>query len=171
MTGAVEPRIYVACLASYNSGILYGRWIDADQDADVIREEIADMLKGSPEPGAEEWAIHDHEGFHPYKVSEYESIDDIARLAEGIREHGRVFPALVEHLGDLDDAAVAMRDCYHGEWNSLDEYVEDYYRSGHKIPESLEYYVDWEAMARDWEMNGEIYSVEANGKIHVFSNC
>ena len=24
-----EIRIYVACLASYNGGILYGRWIDA----------------------------------------------------------------------------------------------------------------------------------------------
>ena len=33
-TTTTTPKIYVACLASYNAGILHGRWIDADQDAD-----------------------------------------------------------------------------------------------------------------------------------------
>ncbi len=36
-----NPRIYVACLAAYNNGYLHGAWIDADQDADEIRDEIA----------------------------------------------------------------------------------------------------------------------------------
>ena len=57
------PRIYVACLASYNSGILYGAWIDADQEPDAIMEEVSAMLKASPEEGAEEWAIHDYDNF------------------------------------------------------------------------------------------------------------
>lgn len=56
------PRIYVACLASYNAGILHGRWIDAT-DAEVIHEGIEDMLSESQEPIPEEWAIHDYEGF------------------------------------------------------------------------------------------------------------
>ena len=42
-TDTDTPRIYVACLASYNAGILHGEWIDAT-DADVIREAIANML-------------------------------------------------------------------------------------------------------------------------------
>ena len=37
------PRIYVASLSDYNAGHLHGRWIDADQDPDAIREEIAAM--------------------------------------------------------------------------------------------------------------------------------
>jgi hypothetical protein len=33
-----SPRIYVACLASYSSGILHGVWIAADQDpADIYQ--------------------------------------------------------------------------------------------------------------------------------------
>ena len=28
----LTPRIYVACLASYNAGKLVGQWVDADQD-------------------------------------------------------------------------------------------------------------------------------------------
>ena len=38
-------KIYVACLASYNNGILYGKWINALQDKDEIYHDIFDMLQ------------------------------------------------------------------------------------------------------------------------------
>ncbi len=53
------PKIYVDCLSAYNAGTLHGSWIDANQDAEDIHEEIQEMLSESPEPVAEEWAIHD----------------------------------------------------------------------------------------------------------------
>jgi antirestriction protein len=40
---ADRPRIYVACIASYNAGILHGRWIDVT-DPDDIWERVAAML-------------------------------------------------------------------------------------------------------------------------------
>lgn len=43
-------RIYVACLASYNNGVLYGRWIDASDDVDAMQEEVNAMLRGSRFP-------------------------------------------------------------------------------------------------------------------------
>lgn len=43
-------RIYAACLASYNSGVLHGRWIDADSDVDTMQAEISAMLRESPFP-------------------------------------------------------------------------------------------------------------------------
>lgn len=44
-------RIYVACLASYNNGVLHGDWIDLEgMDADGVREEIATILRESPHP-------------------------------------------------------------------------------------------------------------------------
>ena len=36
---------------------------DATKEPDEIRAEVEAMLSGSPEPIAEEWALHDHEGF------------------------------------------------------------------------------------------------------------
>lgn len=45
-----ERRIYVACLASYNSGVLHGRWIDASEDVDAMQEEVNAMLRASPYP-------------------------------------------------------------------------------------------------------------------------
>jgi len=56
---AQEYRIYVASLSDYNAGRLHGAWIDATQDADEIEAEVQEMLAASPEPIAEEWAIHD----------------------------------------------------------------------------------------------------------------
>jgi antirestriction protein len=47
MTTQTTPKIYVACLAAYNAGYLHGDWIDADQDADDIYQEIRDMLSRS----------------------------------------------------------------------------------------------------------------------------
>ncbi|MEO0467721.1 MAG: antirestriction protein ArdA, partial [Pseudomonadota bacterium] len=51
------PRIYVACLAAYNNGRLHGRWIDAT-DPHEVWQQVSAMLAASPEPDAEEWAIH-----------------------------------------------------------------------------------------------------------------
>ena len=89
------PRIYVACLAAYNSGILYGEWIRADQTSDDIRDEIQTMLAASPIKGSEEWAIHSFEGFFDKTLSEYEDLDTVANLAEFIIKHGDLGGALL----------------------------------------------------------------------------
>lgn len=73
------PRIYAACLASYNAGSLHGEWIDAT-DADEIREGIENMLSESRQPIAEEWAIHDYENFGGLRLSEYADLDKVAEL-------------------------------------------------------------------------------------------
>lgn len=47
-------RIYIACLASYNNGVLHGDWIDLEgMDADGVREGIAAILRESPHPNVE----------------------------------------------------------------------------------------------------------------------
>ncbi len=170
------PRIYVACLAAYNNGKLHGTWIDADQDADTIREAIAEMLKTSPEPGAGEWAIHDHEGFSGYPISEMESIDDVARIAELIGEHGAIFGELLAHKGGaeyLDSAEETMRDGYGGEWDSLEDYAANVAEDTgalENVPESLRCYIDFAAWGRDMEYGGDIFTIETGGKVHVFDN-
>ena len=91
MNDTETPRIYAACLSSYNCGKLYGEWIDCDQDSDEIMTEIKAMLSRSPMNGyeaCEEWAIHDYEGFKGVRISEYEGIDRVAELAQALAEHG-----------------------------------------------------------------------------------
>ncbi|WP_415288137.1 antirestriction protein ArdA [Brevundimonas sp. S1H14] len=166
------PRIYVACLAAYNNGYLHGDWIDADQDADQIRDEIAAMLARSPVEDAEEYAIHDYGGFEGVTISEYASIDSVARMAAFISEHGALGAGLLKQFsGDMDQAESTLEDCYHGQFASLADYMEELTTESVTIPEALRYYVDWEGMARDAEMGGDLFTIEtAYGEVHVFSN-
>lgn len=53
MNTNTEQRLYVACLASYNNGILHGEWIDAASDADEMQEEVNRILRASPYPNVE----------------------------------------------------------------------------------------------------------------------
>lgn len=167
-----NPRIYVACLAAYNNGFLHGAWIDADQDADEIRDAIAAMLARSPVEHAEEYAIHDYEGFEGVSISEYAGIDNVARIAAFIAKHGALGAGLLDQFsGDMDQAESTFEDCYHGQFASLADYMEELTTESVTNPEALRYYVDWEGMARDAEMGGDLFTIEtADGEVHVFSN-
>ena len=96
-----DIQIYVACLASYNNGMLYGAWIDANQDAYAIYDAVQAMLAGSPVTEAEEWAIHDYEGFEGIRLSESESFAEVAELAAFVAEHGKIGAELINHLGSI----------------------------------------------------------------------
>ncbi|WP_028284479.1 antirestriction protein ArdA [Oceanicaulis alexandrii] len=164
-----EIRIYVACLAAYNNGRLHGRWIDAAQDADDIRAEISDMLAASPIPKAEEWAIHDHEGFEGAPISECHGIDSVADLAAFIAEHGALGGKLIEHYGgDLDEARTAIEDHYAGEYASLAEFAQELTEQSTTVPKCLDFYIDYERMGRDMALC-DVFAVEtAFNELHIF---
>lgn len=163
-----DIRIYVACLAAYNNGVLHGRWIDADQDADDIRSDITAMLKASPIADAEEHAIHDYEGFKGVSLSEYHGIDEIAALAAFIAEHGELGAELFKHYGDVDTAEAALEDDYCGEYRSLANYAEQLTEETTSIPENLRFYIDYEAMARDMAINDVLVIETGFECVHVF---
>ena len=122
----ITPKIYVASLSDYNAGRLHGVWIDATEGMEAISIEIEAMLAASPEPGAEEYAIHDYEGFGPVRLLEYESLADVAAIAAGIQQHGHAFAVWADHLrstadrwhSDLDQ----FEECFIGRWDSLADY-------------------------------------------------
>ena len=82
-------RIYVACLAAYNNGHLHGEWIEVTDEASIW-EAVQAMLFASPIDEAEEWAIHDYEGFEGAQVGEYFSFESVVKLADYIRERGEL---------------------------------------------------------------------------------
>lgn len=167
-----EPKIYVACLAAYNNSYLHGEWIDADQGAWAIYDEIAKMLKASPIADAEEWAIHDYEGFEGLRISEYAGIESVAEMAAFIAEHGKLGAELIAHFGELEEAREAISERYHGEFTDLAHYVQGITEECMTIPEGLRYYIDWQAMARDAEMSGDLITIQtAHDEIHVFAGC
>lgn len=165
-----SPQIYVACLAAYNNGILHGRWIDANQCASDIYREIHEMLADSPIKDAEEFAIHDFDGFSSANLGEYESIETIAELAVFITEHGELGAELFNYYS-IEDAERLLEESYHGAYDSEVDFAhaifDDCYSNA--IPENLQYYFDYDAFARDLFIN-DYFTVEAAGQTHVFSN-
>jgi len=159
----------VACLAAYNNGHLHGRWIEANQDFDDIQSDIATMLATSPISNAEEWAIHDFEGFEGAEIGEYTSIETVIKLAEFVSEHGELGGKLLAHFGgDLEDAEAAFEN-YAGQHMSLADFVQELTEETTEIPQSLVYYIDYAAMARDMELNGDLFTIELGFEdVHVF---
>ncbi len=172
-TDALNPRIYVACLAAYNAGKLHGNWIDANQEPDDIMADIQEMLVASPEPDAEEWAIHDYEGFESLSLSEYESTERVSELAAFIEEHGELGAQVMNYYGhSLDEARQALGENYCGEYQSLEDYAEQFAEDCgylNQVPENLRSYIDFERMGRDMELGGDIFTVELGfQQLHVF---
>ena len=164
-----EPRIYVADLAAYNNGILHGVWIDAALDLDDIQEAVAKMLADSPEDDAEEYAIHDYEGFGSYRVSEYEGLKGVQEVACFIEEHGELGAELLAHFSDMEEAQTAIDENYQGQHSSLADYAQEFTEETSEVPKHLEFYIDYEKMGRDWEMSGDIFTIQtAHDEVHVF---
>lgn len=169
------PRIYVASLSDYNAGRLHGRWIDATQGYENVSEEVREMLANSREGIAEEFAIHDYEGWGPLHLSEYENLETVCHLAEGIEEHGLAFAHLAAVLDPSEWTSLDRFDeLYRGQWDSTADYAEELLRDmGIDLdaigPEILQPYisVDLDAFGRDLAYDLVICE-DPNGGVHVF---
>lgn len=97
-------------------------------------------------------------------------MSDDTQLPDGVDESEREpFEVWVHNGNDADDAD-GFRDAYAGEWGNLATYVEEVTRDLHQIPDWLEYYVDWELMARDWDLNGDVWTENTTSGFYVFRN-
>lgn len=172
-----RPRIYVASLSDYNAGESHGAWIDADQDRDALAGDIDRMLAGAPTPGAEEYAIHDYDGFFGIQLHEYENLDTVSRLARGIAHHGAAFAVLAQHKGldDLDAVDQAIRNGYHGVCTSIEDFVDDIAEDMDvehlidSLPENYRPYVTFDRKRLTDEVKARFLFLEgANGTLHVF---
>ena len=158
-TSQSDIRIYVACLAAYNNGHLHGVWINADQEAEAVYEAVRAMLATSPIDDAEEYAIHDFEGFEGYPLSECEGIEQVCEIASFISEHGKLAAGLLEHYGCLSDARRALEDHYAGRFDSVADFAQDLTDQTQDVPDHLGFYIDYDAMARDMLIS-DIFVIE-----------
>lgn len=172
MSNTVTPSIYVACLSAYNNGKIHGKWINCDYTtADKIQEQIDAILAASPEPDAEEYAIHDYEGFGSYKVSEHEDLEDLVKLADLIEEHGEVALALTKQEVHIDRIELLATDGFLGEYRSKDDWAEQWLTDTGILPDNqmVRNYFNYEAFARDCELNGDVQFVEVGmNRVLVF---
>jgi antirestriction protein len=128
-------------------------------------------------PSAEEWAIHDFEGFEGIKLSEWESFVTVAALAELLEEHGEAFAAWYDNdhrdERERDEWGEQFAEQYAGTARTLEEWCEDAADSWgllEDLPENLRRFFDFEKYAREMQMGGDIWTAEGGDGVHVFWN-
>lgn len=164
------PRVWVACLASYNAGRLIGEWVDAT-DVDNLHEAkgrvSAEAVKAAKAAGEypvyfgdpEEFAIHDYDGFGSLSstLGEYPDWETVANVGALIEAHGEAFLAYLEacevDLGEVTEDG--FHEAYGGEFDSEENYARDYVDScgwagaSKEVLDALDPYLDWESIARE----------------------
>ena len=174
-----KPRIYVACLAAYNAGQLHGGWINCDVSAEEIGKAVKEILQYSPQAKYQacvEWAIHDCEGFGGITLSESESFETVAELAEAISKEGEAFATFYDcnTYDSVEDALEKFSENYLGEFETEKDFAEEQLNENGTIEAVKEaglaaYYIDFEAVARDW-FCGDYWSSQApGGRVYVYS--
>ena len=97
-------------------------------------------------------------------------METVSALASFIVGHDELGAAVLAHIsGDIDDANRLLEECYHGEYDSEEDFAISLAEDTMTIPEHLSYYIDYEKMARDLFIS-DYFSIEINHKTHVFSN-
>ena len=132
--------------------------------------EVCSTCNGTGEvPSAEEWAIHDAEGFEGIEIGEHASIEDVVKHAKMLSEHDGAWAAYVGHVGAHYATEDGFRDAYRGEYSSPEEYAEELISDCYdtKSMGNLANYIDYEKFARDLEYDG--YSFVPGGRgVYVF---
>lgn len=124
-------------------------------------------------PSAEEWAVHDHEGFLGVELSEHAAMEAISMIAQLLEEHGRAMAAYmdVNHVPDVcdrDDYVQQFENSYRGCYDSERAYAEECVENGlfGEIPESIMNHIDYDSIAR--ELMDSAYAVRSEDGIHIF---
>ena len=167
-----NPRIYIACLASYNSGYHHGVWIDATQNVENIYKIIKSMLEKSPVPFSCDWEIHDHIGFYGFRIHDLD-IENIPEIANFILEHGSLGAKYLDLFGR--EKIKEFDERYLGSGDDEADFAEQYYfEISSETLDSLKKigiypsYIDWETVYKDNE-SSDWHSIKAENRVHVFS--
>ena len=173
-------RIYLTNLGKYNEGILLGEWVDLPVSHDELMK-VFDRIKichdkvdysdkyGNP---YEEWFITDYEtDVDGIKIGEYDSLDNLNKLAETLEDLNdndrEIVEALLSEGYSLDDAIDKEDDCIvYSDCNDMEDVARQYIEETgllNSVPENLRDYFDFEAYGRDMSFEGQyVFTKEGN---------
>jgi antirestriction protein len=176
-----DVGIYVACLASYNNGILHGDWIDLEGgiDEEGIQEGIDWMLSHSPEPGAEEYAVHDSAGLPGYlSRTEWPSLSELVAWANELSNYSDEDTQEAYRLACEDQSQTltedSFRETYCGCYADGVEYASYLAEESDAVPKGQPWplsCIDWEDAWRELTYDGYHLEPCRSGGAHIFRNC
>lgn len=163
----MNVSIFITNLAKYNAGELFGEWVDLPLDDDELEEKMHQIADNGTDCD-DELFITDYEA--PFKIDEYDSIEKINEKAQRIddldEEEQDVLEAYLDDVSDNFDEALRVVEngdyTIYGSCDTVEELAEEFVDNGcyGEVPDGLRFYIDYDAIARDMEMNGTY--VESN---------
>ena len=167
-----EARVYVGTYNKYNSGSLFGKWLDLSDysDKDEFLEACRELHEDEQDP---EFMFQDIEDIPEALISEswlsdkfFELRDAIEKLSE--TEQEAFFVWCDHHNSDIseedaDDLVSSFEDEYQGEYKDEEDYAYQIVEECYELPEFAKTYFDYSAFARDlfmtdyWMDNGFVF--------------
>ena len=148
--GEDAPSVYVGTYGKYNSGSLYGAWIDLTKckDEDEFYEVCYELHNDEPRDSCE-LMFQDYEcfprRFYGESHMDFDALYEWLDLDEDERDIVSAYWNEVESGTDIED----ILESYIGEYDSDEDYVRSEVLETSRIPDWLERYIDWDAYARD----------------------
>ena len=160
-------KIYVGTYEKYNNGSIEGAWLDCEDYADHAEfiEACEALHAAESDP---ELMFQDFEDF-PKDFYGESSIDarlwGFLGLDTGDREI--VTAWLSENSLSKNEDLQSIVDSFTGRYVSWADYAEEITNDCNKIPDYLQFYIDWEKMGRDMSYESCGY-VEYEGELWLF---
>lgn len=160
-------KVFITNLGAYNRGELIGKWVDLPINEEKLKDIIKEILNTGLKDGEvnEEVFITDYEtDIYNLKINEYEDIIKLNDITERINvldeyEQKILGAVLTVYSSNIEEALeIVEKGDYTVFWDinneqDLGEYVVDSGLLG-EIPDNLMNYIDFEAIGRDWCIDG-----------------
>jgi antirestriction protein len=166
-----EIQVWVGDLAEYNNGRLVGEWFTLPMEIEEILEQV--LVAGN-----EEYYIGDIDSNLYSIVKDYglNQMNILAEKLESLEEYEQMaLVGLMEHYGDLDESLQILENgdymVYHDCKNMSDVAYQWYEETGQlkELEKHINtFYIDWELLGRDMDIEGTFIQLEDDTIIQVF---
>ena len=158
-----EARVYVGTYNKYNSGSLFGKWLDLSDysDKDEFLEACADLHKDEQDP---EYMFQDYENipetlFSESSLSEkfFELRDATENMDETVQEAFFIWCEDANkdfNKEDADSLVSAFTNDYIGQYDSEEDYAEEYIREIQDLSDFVLQYFNYAQYATDLFYSG-----------------
>ena len=106
---------------------------------------------------------------HKASIDWYEKATELYGF---LTAHGELGAQLISYCdNDIELAQKAIDDHYYGQYSSIADFAQNLTEETYDIPSNIAYYIDYERMAQDMVLGGDIFVIEIGyDEVHIFSN-
>lgn len=167
--------VWICALGAYNNGDHHGQWIDLEEadTKEKLQAKIDKILKSSPQPGEEEWAMHDSIGLPTFISStEWPDWDKVLEYVENASDFKctqalECYQVCCENnlrVMSIDD----YEECFVGVYESEEDFAQEDQESRADLG-VLASYIDWEMVWHGEYECSSYWSTRIRDGVAIFS--